>query len=104
MRAESAGSSSGGGFPHRYVYVVSWNRHDGRCKYCRQSIVWATTARGKMLPLNPGAFILEVKRDPETRVRYDVLEADASHIVTCANRPPRRGKSARKRGDGNESH
>lgn len=68
--------------------VLKGSARRGKCKFCRQRIVWATTApHGKTLP-----FDREPVYAPELRTEnglvFERWPVDTLHIVTCKSRPP----------------
>jgi hypothetical protein len=80
-------------YPERVLHVVSGNRRPGTCKYCGKAIEWATTPKGKFLPLKAHAFVMRTEMNPDTHVRFDVLTADAVHMASCPSQPPRSPRS-----------
>lgn len=67
----------------RLIKVVDGSRKLGTCKFCGRPVEWATTPKGKNLPLQPNAIRLHVDVNTETRVRFEVFPASAVHIPRC---------------------
>jgi len=83
----------------RLICVVTAGISEARCKYCRDRIVWATTAsqRGKpsrTLPFTwPRPFPLRQERNDETGIGFEYWPAEKLHFVTCPHQPVRKKKA-----------
>lgn len=76
----------------RSIMVVTSGATRGRCKYCRDQILWVTSASRPGAPAKSLAFSLpapqplEVRRNDETRVTFEAWPLAALHVVTCRAR------------------
>ena len=84
----------------RSILVVASGATRGRCTYCRDRILWVTSAsrpgsRAKALAFNlPAPAPLAVRRNDETRVTFEEWPLAALHVVTCRARPRTRRRAA----------
>lgn len=89
----------------RLLTIVASSVTRGRCRYCRQPIVWATTASepgkpARSLPFTaPRPFPLSVTRNDDTGVAFEHWPKAALHFKSCAYRPPRK-RTAKRSGAG----
>lgn len=83
----------------RSIWVVVSGAERARCKWCRDQILWVTSAsrpgaRAKALAFNvPAPQALERRRNDETRVVFESWPLAALHAITCRARP-RKGRTA----------
>lgn len=80
----------------RMIAILAGNRRASHCRYCGRPIEWATKLsterRGgghnsaKNVPLNPNALVMRYERN-ENGLKFEWLNADALHFVTCPKRP-----------------
>lgn len=81
----------------RTVVVVASTVTHGRCRYCHDPILWATTAstpgqRARTLPFNrPRPYPLSTTRNDEIGLVFEAWPSSSLHFTTCA-RPPARPK------------
>lgn len=77
----------------RTLTIVASTIKDGRCRYCHDPIIWATTASepgriAKTLPFNrPRPFPLRTERNDEIGLVFEVWPSAALHFTTCKHRP-----------------
>lgn len=73
----------------RLVTVALVGIHEGRCRYCRRRVLWATTQskpgqRARTLPFDlPRPWPLRTERNNETGIEFEVWPAAAKHFATC---------------------
>lgn len=74
--------------PDRLLSIVNESRRVTRCKYCNAPIEFATTQRGKLVPIKPNPFVFRYERNGGG-VKFAVIGADNLHFTVCKNRPPK---------------
>lgn len=74
------------------ITVVASNAKEGRCRYCRERILWVTTASeprrpARTLPFNvPRPIPLSVRRNDESGIVFEVWSSASLHTETCRRR------------------
>lgn len=83
----------------RTIKVCTLGIEEGRCKYCRDRILWATTASApgkpaRTLPFTwPRPWPISAERNDETGLDFEVWPREKLHFTTCARQPARTKKT-----------
>ncbi len=75
------------------VLVVANSVKEGRCRFCRDRILWAIRAStpghpAKSMPFNPPRpFVISAEQNDETGLVFERWPLEQSHFNTCRRRP-----------------
>lgn len=57
-----------------------------KCRSCQSEIVWATSQKGKAMPLDPKVVtVVETVDGPDGREVVRMVRGRVSHFATCPN-------------------
>lgn len=79
-------------FPPRLVGIVALGITEARCKYCRDRILWVTTASepgkpSRTLPFTyPRPFPVRVETNA-AGIRFEYWPRESLHLLTCRRQP-----------------
>lgn len=79
-------------FPPRLVGIVALGITEARCKYCRERILWVTTASepgkpSRTLPFTyPRPFPVRVETNA-AGIQFEYWPRESLHLLTCRRQP-----------------
>lgn len=80
----------------RVKHVMKGTAQRGRCRYCRQRVVFAICAPyGKRLPFDREPIYAAEITNPDTGVRFEVWPTELLHVINCPRRKQATSSEAR---------